>query len=125
MNPIMKNLTNLTDEEYWAERQSSWSPNKYNFRNILSRAEWYAKMEPWLRMYEGQRFLELGCSPGIVSAGICSHISFQAEGVDFSPKSHLYLKSLEIVGIKNAKLHICDFRNFFPNDTYDVVLSAG
>lgn len=87
---------------------------------------------PWLPIvlehlqpYRGQRFLELGCSPGQISAMICRRIPLRAEGVDFSDSAWLYLKNMETAGVTDARLHRGDFRAFSPEAPYDVVASFG
>lgn len=87
---------------------------------------------PWLpialhllKPYAGGRFLELGCSPGQVSAMIATRMPFHFEGVDFSESSWLYNRNMETAGVKNAILHHSDLRSFETSEPYDVVASFG
>lgn len=87
---------------------------------------------PWLpialdlmRPYEGGRFLELGCSPGQVSAMVATRLKFQFEGVDFSESAWLYRRNMETAGVRDAVLHQDDVRTFRTDQVYDVVASFG
>jgi cyclopropane fatty-acyl-phospholipid synthase-like methyltransferase len=112
----------LITSMYWGERQKN---QVLKHGNITSDYEWLDVIEPYLKKYEYQRFLELGCSPGHVSAAICSRIALNPEGVDYSPESDLYLKNMESVGFPNAKLHKCNLFSLHVTKIFDVVGSFG
>jgi len=115
----------LTDPHYWSIRQKGLKKLRGEYLWDASWAEWLPIVVPHLQQYEGQRFLELGCSPGLVSALICSRISLNPEGVDFSPEADLYMRNLEAVGVVDARLYHSDLREFTPESPYDVVGSFG
>lgn len=114
----------LTSKEYWDETHSDQLFTREQLTHF-PQFPWMPVVLDHMREYRGQRFLELGCSPGQVSAMICGQIPMQAEGVDFSDTGWLYLKNLETVGVTGARLHRADFRAFRPESLYDVVGSFG
>ena len=111
----------LTDAAYWGRRQEATAANPLPGRPPV----WLPAVEPYLRLYEGQRFLELGCSPGLASAAICQRVALRPEGVDFSPQADRYLETMQQIGAADARLHRCDIREFHPEQPYDVVASFG
>lgn len=86
---------------------------------------WMPTMLEFLKEYEGKRFLELGCSPGQVSAMIATRLRFRFEGVDFSESAWLYERNMKTAGVEDAVLHRADVRLFQPGEAYDVVGSFG
>ena len=87
---------------------------------------------PWLpialeklKPYEGGRLLELGCSPGQVSAMIATQLRFRFEGVDFSDSAWLYTRNMETAGVRDSVLHHGDARTFQTETPFDVVSSFG
>ena len=114
----------LTTKEYWDQTHRDQIFTREQLTNF-PQFPWMPILLEYLAPYQGQRLLELGCSPGQVSAMICSKIPMKAEGVDFSDTGWLYLKNLETVGITDAKLHHDDFRTFRPAELFDVVSSFG
>ncbi|MCJ7544840.1 MAG: class I SAM-dependent methyltransferase [Phycisphaerae bacterium] len=115
----------LTTAQYWGERQSGAALTPKKLAELHRISEWFDAVRPYLAEYEGQRLLELGCSPGYASAVICTQLRFQPSGVDFSPEAGLYPVNLAAVGVKNATLYPCDIRDFSPPTLYDVVCSVG
>lgn len=109
----------LTTPVYWDQqnRGQSFDPQK-------APPGWRV-LAPHLAPYEDGRFLEIGCSPGHVSAQICSRIRFRPEGIDFAKEADLYLRSMDTVGVRDAKLHSMDVRRFEPEHRFDVVASFG
>ena len=79
---------------------------------------------PVLKEYEGQRFLELGCEPGKISAAIAAQINFQFHGVDFLQDCDHYLKAMTAVGVEAVRM-TSDFRDVPIQGPYDVVASFG
>ncbi len=112
----------LTTSTYWGARQRN---QVLKDKNATSSYEWLDVIEPYLKEYEHQTFLEIGCSPGHVSAAICSRVALHPEGIDYSPESDLYLKNMETVGFADAKLHKCDLYSFDVIKKFDVVGSFG
>jgi SAM-dependent methyltransferase len=86
---------------------------------------WMDPMLDLLRHFEGGRFLELGCSPGQISAMIATRLKFRFEGVDFSDSAWLYNRNMETAGVKDAVLHSSDVRTYQPAELFDVVGSFG
>ena len=115
----------LADASYWGERQSHLSVPDISVWRDFSKAEWFEAVERFLLPYRGARFLELGCSPGHVSALICTRVHFEPHGIDYSPNAPLYLQYMKAAGISNAKLFHEDIRTFHPSTPYDVVGSFG
>lgn len=118
-------MGNLTDSRYWGEQQHGLDFIHDETFDRMTEFEWLDVIEPFLKKFEGQKFLELGCSPGITSAAISKRVSFEFHGVDFSPQSSLYSLSLKKVGIQNATLYQTDLRMFDPKSLFDVVASFG
>jgi SAM-dependent methyltransferase len=118
------NSGDLTSKHYWDQTHKDLIYTKEQLSEF-PQFPWMPILLDFLRPYQGQRFLELGCSPGQISAMICNCIRFHPEGVDFSDTAWLYLRNLETVGVTHAKLHVCDFREFRPSEPYDVVGSFG
>jgi SAM-dependent methyltransferase len=116
----MKNR--LTTCTYWGDRQENQALKN---RDTTFRYEWLNTIEPYLKDYENQEFLEIGCSPGHVSAAICNRVHFKPEGIDYSPSSDLYLSNMELVGFTDAVLHKCDLFSFDVAKRFDVVGSFG
>jgi SAM-dependent methyltransferase len=109
----------LTDPSYWGQRQRGLG------NQVFDPPEWLPLVSAHLERYRGARFLELGCSPGHVSAGIVPRFAFRPEGVDFSPEAHLYLDAMASVGCTTAILHRADLRTFSPTEPFAVVSSFG
>ncbi len=109
----------LTDAAYWGRRQEATAANPLRDRPPV----WLPAVEPYLRLYEGQRFLELGCSPGLVSAAICQRVAFRRR--EWTPQADRYLETMQQIGVADARLHRCDIREFHPEQPYDVVASFG
>lgn len=109
----------LADATYWGKRQHGVVPI------APSDPDWLPLVAPFLRGKSGCRFLEVGCSPGHVSASLVRAFGFQAEGVDFSPEAHLFLESMASVGCHGAVLHRADLRCFSPERRYEIVSSFG
>lgn len=114
----------LTTPIYWSQRQMGINLLEQDSLRD-STFEWFPRVERFLREYEGQRFLEIGCSPGHVAAFIASRIRFQMEGVDFSSEAFQFLQNLQAVGVADARLHGCDVREYNPESLYSVVASFG
>lgn len=118
-------MVNLTDSRYWGRKQNHFDHiSEEKFRRMTD-FEWLPVIEPYLKRFEGRRFLELGCSPGITSAAIGKKVAFEFHGVDFSPESELYLKNLARIGVVNAQLYKTDLMTFEPDFLFDVVASFG
>lgn len=113
----------LTNVSYWSERQKLCIPQEPITGSRLP--ECFYIIEPFLRRYEGKRFIELGCSPGDYSALICSQIKFIPYGIDFSQQAYLYKEAMARIGQNNATLIISDIRDFKSEDKFDVVTSFG
>jgi cyclopropane fatty-acyl-phospholipid synthase-like methyltransferase len=113
--------TFLTTPDYWGERQK----DDLLLNNSIIDYEWLDTIEPFLKKYQHQRFLEIGCCPGHVSAAICSRVELKPEGIDYSPESELYLENMRLFGFPNAKLHKSDIYSFEQEIPFDVVGSFG
>jgi cyclopropane fatty-acyl-phospholipid synthase-like methyltransferase len=114
----------LTTRQYWDQTHKDLLYSREQLSEF-PQFPWMPIVLEHLLPYRGQRFLELGCSPGQVSAMICNRIPLRCEGVDFSDTGWLYLRNLETVGVTEARLHTCDFREFHPPEPFDVVGSFG
>lgn|GEM_PF-2265891 len=115
-------MVSLTDILYWYQKQ------KHLHSIDIERAgtpEWLDVILPYLRKYEGGSFIEIGCSPGYVSAVICSNVRLVPYGIDFSPMAYLYLESMRRVGYLNATLYKGDIGTFRIDKCFDVVGSVG
>ncbi len=112
---------NLTSASYWGERQevTGIPKDREAVKDLLD------TVEPYLTEYREQRWIELGCSPGHVSALLFRRLSFQPTGIDYSPQAHLYIESMRNIAGTDATLHQCDIFDFFPPVPYDVVMSFG
>ena len=118
-------MNNLTNSSYWGEKQHNLDiANDEKFKRMTD-FEWLPIIEPYLKKFEGKKFIELGCSPGLASAAIGKRVSFDFHGVDFSPESLLYLINLERIGVRNAKLYKTDLMTFKEDYLFDVVASFG
>ena len=110
----------FTTPEYWAKRQRD---SHYDCKDI-SLIDLVNSILSNLKEYENTKFLELGCSPGIISSIICRKLKIIPYGIDNSPNASLYLKNLENSFYKPT-LYICDIRNFQKKEKFDVVASFG
>jgi 2-polyprenyl-3-methyl-5-hydroxy-6-metoxy-1,4-benzoquinol methylase len=113
--------TDLTDPGYWAQRQQAL--HKAVLDPTL--ADLADAVQPYLRDRQGGRFIELGCSPGLVSACIALQNDFDFHGVDFAPSADMYLETMRAITGKTAVLWKADLRSFAPDTLYDVVASFG
>jgi len=111
----------LTSRDYWQNRQRKLKApkDKGAIKDLLD------SVEPILREYKGQRWLELGCSPGHFSSLLYRRISFQPFGADFSPHAHLYAEAMAQYAGAHATLFQADLRDFATTELYDVVMSFG
>jgi SAM-dependent methyltransferase len=109
----------LTDGLYWRVRQQLTRPTD----NIA--LQYTPVLLTHVQQYRGQRLLELGASPGHVSAILCKEARLEPFGVDFSPDADEYLQTMRIAGFPQAKLYRCDIREFYPERLFDVVGSFG
>jgi SAM-dependent methyltransferase len=114
----------LTDKQYWEERQEGCGKGS-RMRRASPAWEWMPIVLNSLRDRTGCSFLELGCSPGEVSASICAAIPLRAEGVDFADASEQYLSRMRMAGVPEAVFNRCDIREFRPGKRYDIVASFG
>jgi SAM-dependent methyltransferase len=118
----MKN--DLTDAKYWdqttADAIQSGTP-----RPAAHKFEWMPTVLSFIGGRPQSSFLELGCSPGNVSAIICSHVPLRPEGVDFTESPELYLRNLRNAGVPSPIMYQCDVREFSPGKQYDIVGSFG
>ncbi|WP_373499471.1 class I SAM-dependent methyltransferase [Desulfococcus sp.] len=112
----------LTHPAYWG----------FGRRHLGSRAEmhpgeaeWFPAVERYLKAYEGGRFIELGCAPGLVSAFVCTRVALSPHGVDFSTDADRYLDVLGEAGFCSPTLYKGDLRGFHPDRPFDVVASFG
>jgi 2-polyprenyl-3-methyl-5-hydroxy-6-metoxy-1,4-benzoquinol methylase len=112
----------LTDRSYWADKQRG--SRLVNPRR-LDVPDWFPIAEPFLKRYEGKLFIELGCSPGTMSAMICNQINFIPYGIDFSPQACLYIENMKRVGYEHAQLIPVDVREYGTDMRFDVVASFG
>ena len=112
----------LTDRSYWVDKQRGSRP--VNPRR-LDVPDWFRIAEPFLKRYEGKLFIELGCSPGTMSAMICSRINFIPYGIDFAPQAWLYTENMKRVGYEHAQLVPVDLRDYETDMRFDVVGSFG
>jgi len=116
--------TDLSDKKYWNQRQNALHrgqqpPSELHFW------EWMPIVLKFVSDYAHSSFLELGCSPGDVSAAICAKVPLRPEGVDFADTSERYLTQMHLAGVEGAVLHRCDIRQFRPARQYDIVASFG
>jgi cyclopropane fatty-acyl-phospholipid synthase-like methyltransferase len=111
----------LTSPQYWAERQKKPLGLK------VDKATKYLldKVVPFLRPYSHKAWIELGCSPGRMSAFLYQRVPFIPFGVDFSPRADLYVDAMAHVRGEDAVLYKCDLREFRPREPFDVVASFG
>lgn len=117
-------MGDLTTPGYWDREHQDLLYTREQLADF-PQFPWMPPLLELLEPYRGQRFLELGCSPGQVSAMICNRIPMRAEGVDFSDSAWLYLENMKTVGVTDAVLHRSDFRSFQPETPFDVVSSFG
>lgn len=110
-----------TTSAYWGGRhESTRQPQDRDaLKDLLDR------VGPYLRSFENKHWIELGCSPGHVSALLHRRIPFTPSGVDFSPQAFLYKETMREVAGVDATLHQADVRSFIPNELFDVVMSFG
>jgi len=111
----------LTSAAYWEDRQKRLVPAKDEgaLKDLLD------AVEPFRRSYRDQRWIELGCSPGYVSALLLKRIPFVPFGVDFSRTAYLYKQTMAQVAKIEATLFHTDLRDFAPESPFDVVMSYG
>jgi SAM-dependent methyltransferase len=114
----------LTDPEYWSGIQRGLARPAQALRDDRE-AEWLAPVLRHLFPYAGQRFLELGCSPGHAAALIRSRVHLIMEGVDYNSEAALFHSNLAEIGCHDAIVHRADLRDFSPDTPYDVVASFG
>jgi SAM-dependent methyltransferase len=119
---IMSN--DLTDKEYWRQRLKTYLCDRQPPSQPQS-WEWMPIILKFLSNYAHGSFLELGCSPGDVSAAICARVPLRPEGVDFADTSEGYLTQMRSAGMKDAILHRCDIRKFRPGRRFEIVASFG
>jgi 2-polyprenyl-3-methyl-5-hydroxy-6-metoxy-1,4-benzoquinol methylase len=114
----------LTDKQYWESKQivrvSDQPPLNYS-----SRWEWFDEVAAAIKALPEKDFLELGCSPGHVSAALVSVANVKPEGVDFADTADQYIANLKAVGVEQPILYRCDLREFNPPRLYNVVGSFG
>lgn len=111
----------LTSASYWDRRQSLLQPPK-DFGAITDLLD---SIEPFLQPFEGQRWIELGCSPGHMSTLLYRRIPFVPFGVDFSLQAYLYVETMACAGNVEATLFQTDIRQFVSHEPFDVVMSFG
>lgn len=113
--------SDLTSRNYWQKRQSKLKAptDRGAIKDLLD------SVEPLLREYKGQRWIELGCSPGHFSSLLYRRIPFKPFGVDFSPDAHLYVDAMAQYARAHATLFQADLRDFATTELYDVVMSFG
>lgn len=114
----------LTDKEYWNQRQDILVRDRHLASQPQS-WEWMPIVIRFLSDYAHSSFLELGCSPGDVSAAICAEVPLRPEGVDFADTSERYMTQMRSAGVDNAILHRCDIRKFRPARRFEIVASFG
>lgn len=111
----------LTDPAYWGVLQKQ----RGTHRDEPAVAELAGKVITFFPPSEETTFIELGCSPGTVSAVLYEKRRFKAFGVDFSPEAHLYLETMHRAGSLDAVLYQCDLRDLADTEQFDVVGSFG
>jgi len=118
MSDIKSDLTSLS---YWESRQKGLHPAKDQraIKDLLD------ALEPFLRPYKNQRWIELGCSPGHMSSLLFRRIPFIPSGIDFSPQAHLYVETMAHFAGVDATLFQVDVREFTSAESFDVVMSFG
>jgi SAM-dependent methyltransferase len=111
----------LTSATYWGERQevTGVPRDREAVKDLLD------AVEPYLKEYRDQQWIELGCSPGHISALLYRRLPFKPSGVDFSPQANLYKESMRHIGGADATLYQYDIFDFFPPAPFDVVMSFG
>lgn len=114
-------MTDLTTPIYWERRQNTPAilPRNDPLNELLE------AMVPFLKAYEGKDFLEIGCSPGLVSSEICRRLHFEPFGVDSSPGADIYLTNMKNRAGVEASLAKCDVRDYWPQRNFNVVTSFG
>lgn len=117
-------MSDLTTAKDW-DRAHAGQIFTYEQLANFPQFPWMPEVLKQLAPYEGGRFLELGCSPGQVSAMIATRLRFRFEGVDFSDSAWLYTKNMETAGVRDAVLHRNDARLFQTETPFDVVGSFG
>ena len=117
----MDKTGDLTHPAYWGRSRRHLGSHA----ELPDEAEWFPVVEKYLEAYEGERFLELGCAPGRVSALVCSRVALSPHGVDFSTDADRYLDVLKAAGFARPTLYRGDLRGFHPDRPFDVVASFG
>ena len=123
-SPADSPMADLTDKTYWEGRQCA-SGRGDALSVARPRWEWLPIVMRFISTRPGASFLELGCSPGDVSAAICSRVPLQAEGVDFADTAAQYLERMRRASVRRPVLHQCDIREFRPGKRFDIVASFG
>lgn len=109
----------LTSPDYWSKRQKGLGDAVLGkpIRELID------VVAPFIE--EGANFMELGCSPGIVSAWLGRIKALNLFGVDFSPEAHTYLQNVKRICGGEPVLYNCDLFQFESDMKFDVVASFG
>jgi len=120
----------LTSTEYWQDE--FWQIGETEIPSLeldihnLEYRELHQFLKTHLPHAESLRLLELGCHPGRFLWYFHTHFGYQVDGVEYvKPACHLTQAALDAHQIP-AKIHHADFFEFEPpDDSYDIVFSAG
>lgn len=111
----------LTNKSRWSGR--SPVQDEHILRRIRTRDQWMGLVVESLP--DGQlEVLELGCSPGILSAALMLGTQWQPFGIDYSDDAGAYLASLAVAG-KTATLYKGDLFETPIGRQFDIVCSFG
>jgi trans-aconitate methyltransferase len=113
--------SDLSSPSYWDTRQHKLHAprDKGAIRDLLD------TVEPFLREYKSQRWIELGSSPGHISCLLYRRIKFLPFGIDYSPQAHLYSETMASYANITPTLFQTDIREFIAPEPFDVVMSYG
>jgi SAM-dependent methyltransferase len=110
----------LTDKSRWSQRQAL---DQQALRRIRAREQWMDVIVASLP-HVPLDVLELGCSPGTLSAAVVAGTPWRPFGIDYSDDAEQYVESLKHVG-KVATLYKGDIFETHIDRQFDVVCSFG
>lgn len=111
----------LTDKSRWSRRQPVEDDEV--LRRIRAREEWMNVVTASLPDAPLD-VLELGCSPGTLSAALMAKTSWRPFGIDYSDDADAFVKTFERIG-KYATLYKGDIFETAIDRKFDVVCSFG
>lgn len=110
----------LTDKSRWSQRHAV---DEQALRRIRAREEWMDVIAGSIPQVPLD-VLELGCSPGTLSAALMAGTPWNAFGIDYSDDADEFVKAFERIG-KTATLYKGDIFDTPIDRQFDVVCSFG